>query len=174
MFRKIPAVGLFSLSLLLPLSAQANNFNYNYFEVRTSFSPEVVGAEFSTFLTENSHVVARVDSQFDSDWDAAVGVGFNGPVGQFADVYGQFLVHHINYTERGSNDTDIEAEFNIGGRLWLAEQLELTARLGKLGDSSVFHAGARFHSTQQLSLSAEARNNGIHGPQITMSVRFQY
>ncbi|USD44038.1 hypothetical protein J4N42_18010 [Vibrio sp. SCSIO 43135] len=174
MFRKTSVLGLLGLSALLPLSAQANNFNYNYFEVRTAFDPEIIGAEFSTFLTENSHIVGRIDSELDGDWDAAAGVGFNGPVGQFADVYGQLLVHHINYTDKSASDSDIEAEFNIGGRLWLAEQLELTARLGKLGDRSVFHAGARFHSTQQLSLSLESRNNGIHGPQMALSVRFQY
>ncbi|WP_100753897.1 hypothetical protein [Vibrio salilacus] len=155
-------------------SAQANNFNYNYFEVRTAVGPEMAGVEFSTFFTENSHFVVRADTRFDKDYDLAAGIGFNGPVNQFADVYGQFLIHQVKFTEDTGGESESQAEVNIGGRIWITEQVELTGRIGRNDDSSVVHAGVRFHSTQQLSLSAETRNNGLYGPQITMSVRFQY
>ncbi len=155
-------------------NAQANNFNYNSFEFRTAINPEMTGVEFNTFLTENTHIIARVDSQFDSDYDLAGGIGFNGPVSQFADVYGQLLVHRISYTEESGGESKTQAELNLGARIWLTDQVEATGRIGRNDDNSVFHAGIRFHSTQQLSLSAETRNNGLYGPQIAMSVRFQF
>ncbi|KGY11562.1 hypothetical protein NM22_14525 [Vibrio tubiashii] len=155
-------------------TTHANNFNYNYFEVRTAIGPEMMGAEFSTFFTENTHLIVRADSQFSKDYDLAGGIGFNGPINQFADIYGQLLVHQVKYTEEAGGESETKPELNVGIRLWLAEQIEATARLGRNDDASVFHAGVRFHSTQQLSLSAETRNNGLYGPQMTMSVRFQY
>lgn len=155
-------------------SAQANNFNYNYFEARMAIGPEMTGAEFSTFFTENTHFVVRADTQFDKDYDLAGGIGFNGPINQFADVYGQLLLHRVKYTPEAGGESKNQAEVNIGLRVWLAEQIEATGRIGRNDDSSVFHAGVRFHSTQQLSLAAETRNNGIYGPQMTMSVRFNF
>lgn len=162
---------LTSALALAATSAQANNFSYNYFEVRVGANPSTLGGEFTTLFTENSHLIIRADSQFEGDYDVAGGIGFNGPVTQFADVYGQMLLHQTKYV---AGDSDTQIEMNIGGRLWLTEQVEATMRLGRLDDSSVFHAGLRFHSTQQMSLSAETRNNGLYGPQLTMSVRFQY
>lgn len=154
--------------------ANANNFNYNFMEVRTAVNPEMVGVEGSMFLTENSHLVARIDTQFEDDSDIAAGIGFNGPVNQFADVYGQLLLHYVDFPDGSHRDNDTQVEMNIGVRLWLTDQIEATGRLGRNDDASVVHAGVRFHSTEQLSLSAEMRNNGLYGPQATMSVRFQY
>ncbi|KEY91247.1 hypothetical protein CF67_03028 [Candidatus Photodesmus blepharus] len=129
----------------------------------------MTGLQFSTFLTENSHIVSRVDTCFNSEWDVAVGIGFNGPVDQLVDVYGQFLIHYLNSIGR-----TIQTEINIGGRMWITEKIEVTGRIGRNDDRSVFHSGIRFHSTQQLSISAEVRNNGLYGPQATMSVRFHF
>lgn len=153
--------------------AQANNFNYTYGELKTAIGPESTGIEVSTFLTENSHLVARIDSQFDGDYDLAGGIGFNGPVSQFADVYGQLLIHYVDFPDGSSRENRTQTEMNLGARIWLTDQIEATTRVGRHGDASVFHAGVRFHSTDQLSLSAETRNNGLYGPQVTMSVRFQ-
>ncbi|NVD07878.1 hypothetical protein FCU94_13385 [Vibrio sp. JPW-9-11-11] len=155
-------------------SVQANNFNYNYLEFRTAMGPETFGAEFSTYFTENSHFVFRADSQFDKDYDLAGGIGFNGPINQFADIYGQLLIHRVRFDRESGGGSETRAEINVGGRVWLADQLEVTGRVGRNEDASVFHAGVRFHSTSQLSLSAETRNNGLYGPQITMSARFQF
>ncbi|RJX75471.1 hypothetical protein DZ860_01980 [Vibrio sinensis] len=154
--------------------AFANNFNYNYIEFRTAMDPQISGVEFSTLMTENTHLIARADSRFEKDYDLAAGIGFNGPVNQFIDVFGELLAHHIKYPEIDGGHTETQAEVNIGLRVWLADQLEFTTRGGKNGDRSVFNAGFRFHSTQQLSLSAETRNSGLYGPQIALSVRFQY
>ena len=167
-------MSLVGLASVLSFSAQANNFSYNFFEVRTAVNPESSGVEFSTLLTENTHIIARYDSRFDGDWDAAGGIGFNGPINQFADVFGQLLVHHIKQTDEEGGDSGTQMEFNIGSRIWLSNQLEANVKLGKNDERSVFGAGVRFHSTEQLSLSAETKNNGVYGPQITMSVRLKF
>ncbi len=171
MKRKLIAA-LFAASVLP--SAYANNFNYNYFEVRTAVSPDTTGVELSTYITDNSHVIGRIDSGFNGYYDLAAGVGFNGPVTQFADVYGQFLFHGIRYSDSDGNGTDTKKEMNIGLRLWVTTQIEATALIGTNDDSAVFRAGARFHSTDQLTIAAETRNDGTLGPQLTMSVRFQF
>ncbi|GAB2650763.1 hypothetical protein [Vibrio panuliri] len=161
-------------STLLAPAALANNFNYNFLEFRTAMDPRFSGVEFNAMLLENVHAIARVDSQFEGDADLAGGLGFNGPINQFADVFGQALIHSISYPDSENRDRETVAEFNIGLRMWLTDQFEATTRVGRLDESSVFHAGIRFHSTQQLSLSAETRNSGIYGPQMAMSVRFQF
>lgn len=174
MYKKAYSLGLVGLSCVLSFSAQANNFNYNFFEVRTAISPESSGAEFSTYLTDNTHLVARYDSRFDGDWDAAGGIGFNGPISQFADVYGQVLIHHIRPTDEQGGKSETQLEFNIGSRIWLSSQIEANIKLGKNDEHSVFCAGLLFHSTEQLSLGAETKNNGVYGSQIVMNVRFQF
>lgn len=171
--KKTVLLAALACSMAAP-AALANNFSYNYLEFRTSIDPRFSGTEFSLMMLENVHFVARADSQFDGDADVAAGFGFNGPINQFADVFGQALVHSISYPDSYNKDRETVPEFNIGLRMWLTDQIEATTRMGRLDESSVFHAGVRFHSTSQLSLSAETRNYGIYGPQITMSVRFQY
>ncbi len=174
MLKKAGLVSLIGLACALPNTANANNFSYNFFEVRTAISPESFGGEFSSNLTDNSHFIVRVDSQFDHDWDVAGGIGFNGPINQFIDIYGQLMLHNIKLPKEDGGDSDSIFEVNIGTRMWLTNQLEGHLKLGRVDDSSVFIAGIRFHSTDQLSLSAEARNAGIWGPQIAMGVRFKY
>jgi len=171
---KVLASVLFSSTCFIPFAANANNFSYNYLEVFTSISPDSTGVEFSNQIMDNAHVIARASTRFDQDHDFAGGIGFNGPINQFADVYGQLLMHQIKETDEEGGESNVEGEMNIGIRVWFSDQFEATGRVGRLDDSSVFYAGVRFHSTEQLSLSAETRNNGIYGPQLTMSVRFQF
>jgi hypothetical protein len=137
-------------------------------------SPSTFGGEVTTMFTQNSHIIARIDSEFESDWDAAVGMGFNGPINQFADVTGQMLLHNI---ERNDNN-DIKTEINIGIKAWLMASVEVNARLGQLIDNddtrSIVGVGARFHSTDQLSVGLDMRNNGTYGHQILMSARFGF
>jgi hypothetical protein len=163
---------------LLPVAASANNFNYNMFEVRMGSSPGTFGAEFNTYFTENTHIVARFDSEFSGDWDLAGGIGFNGPMGQFADIYGQMLLHNVKSDSSDTIGDEWKTEINIGSRIWLMENIEVHGRVGQLisndDTASIIGIGARFHSTQQLSIGADIRNNGIYGHQILMSVRFHF
>ncbi|EHA1126705.1 hypothetical protein FG475_16435 [Vibrio navarrensis] len=163
---------------LLPVAASANNFNYNMFEVRMGSSPGTFGAEFNTYFTENTHIVARFDSEFSGDWDLAGGIGFNGPMGQFADIYGQMLLHNVKTDSSDTIGDEWKTEINIGSRIWLMENIEVHGRVGQLisndDTASIIGIGARFHSTQQLSIGADIRNNGIYGHQILMSVRFHF
>ncbi len=95
MLGKALKVATFGLCAVLPLAAHANNFNYNMMEFRMGTSPGTFGGEVTTYFTENTHFIGRADSEFSGDWDIAGGIGFNGPAGQFADIYGQMLVHNI-------------------------------------------------------------------------------
>ncbi|MBW3698077.1 hypothetical protein EK599_20560 [Vibrio sp. T187] len=166
---------LIGLAALFSVSAQANNFNYNALEIRMGSSPSTFGGEFTTYFTENTHFIGRFDSGFSGDWDAAGGIGFNGPAGQFADIYGQMLLHNIKYE---SGDDDFRTEINLGARAWLMEGIEVNIRVGQIMDNdktnSIFGVGGRFHSTEQLSLGVDIRNNGTYGHQVLMSARFGF
>ena len=174
MYQTLSRWALLFCSIFASSSALANNFNYNFFELRTALSPESFGGEFNTYFTENSHLVGRVDSRFEGDWDAAAGIGFNGPLNPFADIYGQMLVHSVRSSRSEGNKNDTLVELNIGTRVWLTENMEGHLRIGRNEDRSVFIAGVRFHSTQQMALTAELRNAGIWSPQIGMGVRFHF
>ena len=56
---------LLGLAALCSFSASANNFNYNTFELRMGTSPSTFGGEVTTMFTQNSHFVARIDSEFE-------------------------------------------------------------------------------------------------------------
>jgi len=169
---------LLGLAALFSFSAQANNFNYNALEIRMGSSPSTFGGEFTTYFTENTHFVGRFDSGFSGDWDLAGGIGFNGPAGQFADIYGQMLLHNIKYESSSKLGDEFKTEINIGARAWLMEGIEVNIRGGQLmdndGTNSIFGVGGRFHSTEQLSLGVDIRNNGVYGQQIIMSARFGF
>nr|QIH44564.1 hypothetical protein G5S32_19645 [Vibrio ziniensis] len=160
---------------LYPQVVRAANFNYNFFEVRSAVSPETLGGEVNTTINENSHFIMRADTRFDQGWDGAVGIGFNGPINQFMDVYGQMMLHFVTYPQEEEED-DIKGmyELNVGSRVWLTNQIEAHVRVGRIDESSVFIGGLRIHSTDQLSLSAEARNAGLWGPQFSMGIRLNY
>ncbi|PMH41395.1 hypothetical protein BCU68_15660 [Vibrio sp. 10N.286.49.B3] len=166
---------LLGILACLPLTSFANNFNYNKVEVRMGTSPGTFGGEVTTYMTENSHLVGRIDSGLSGDWDAAVGIGFNGPINQFGDIFGQMLIHNIN----SDNDKNkFKTEINIGSRFWLMQGIEFHARLGQLiyddKTNSTYGIGLRFHSTEQLSVGSEFINNGTYGTQLLMSARFHY
>ena len=174
MLTRLSSSILLLLVMLTSHAAFANNFNYNFFEFRTALNPESFGGEVNTYFTENSHIIGRVDSRFKGDWDAAVGMGFNGPINPFADIYGQMLVHSTRGSREEGSKNNMMIELNLGTRVWLTETLEGHMRIGRNEDNSVFIAGIRFHSTQKLALTAEVRNAGIWGPQIGMGVRFHF
>lgn len=174
MFNVKPKAVFLAASLLaVPSIASAtNNFSYNYIEARSGLSPLTMGLEGGTQIMDNLHLVGRIDSKLESDWDLAGGIGFNGPLNQFADIYGQMLIHNIS--EKNKSGTDFKPELNVGLRVWLTNQMEATGRIGVLKDKTVFHGGIKFHSTETLVLSADIRNNGVYGVQPTLGVRFQF
>ncbi|MDR9829779.1 hypothetical protein RCJ22_29775 [Vibrio sp. FNV 38] len=174
MFNLKPNAVMLAVSLFAASSAvsAANNFSYDYIEARSGLSPLTMGLEGSKHLMDNLHFVGRIDSKLDGDWDLAGGLGFNGPINQYTDIFGQMLVHNIREEDSGS--TDFKPEVNVGLRVWLTNQLEATGRIGVLKDKTVFHGGIKFHSTETLVLSADIRNNGVYGVQPTLGVRFQF
>ncbi len=174
MFKKAGLLSLISVACALPGTAMANNFNYDYFEFRTAISPESYGLELNSSFSDNAHFIVRADTRFKDDWDVAGGFGFNGPVNQFMDIYGQIMLHYMRESPEEGGESDAEYELNLGTRVWLTNQVEGHVKIGRLGEHSVFVGGFRFHSTEHLSLSAEARSSGSWGPQVAMGVRFKY
>ncbi len=178
MLGKALKVTAFGLCAILPLSSYANHFNYNATEFRMGTSPGTFGTEFTSYFTENSHFVVRADSEFGGDWDIATGFGFNGPAGPLADIYGQMLVHNVKESSDDVVGEKWRTEVNIGTRIWFMKDVEIHARLGKLMEDddsrTVYNLGARFHSTQQLSVGADFKNNGVYKQQLVMSVRFGF
>ncbi|ASI92544.1 MULTISPECIES: hypothetical protein [Vibrio] len=178
MLGKASRTALLTLAVAAPSLVYANNFNYNAFQIRLGADPGTMGAEFTTYFTENTHFIVRGDSRFDGDWDVAGGIGFNGPAGQFADVYGQLLVHNIKQKNHDTWDTDFASEFNIGSRIWFLQNVEGDARIGMLNGNDdtkfIWKVGARFHSTDALSIGAALFDNGTYGNQVEMSVAFNF
>ena len=172
------SIVVLGLASLFSANLYANNFNYNVVDFRIGGSPTTLGGEFSMQYTDNSHFVAKVDSQFEGDWDVAAGVGFNGPAGQFMDIRGQMLFHNVKASGDDIVGDEFMTEFNVGTRVWLYDNVEMHAKYGQLVEDndahSVFDIGGRFHSTQQLVLGVSLRNNGVHGTQLLMTSRFQY
>ncbi|MCJ2377172.1 hypothetical protein LNL84_10060 [Vibrio sp. ZSDZ34] len=178
MLGKATRRALLCIAVIAPVVVQANNFNYNSFQVRLGADPGTTGAEFSTYFTQNTHFIVKADSRFEGDWDIAGGLGFNGPINQFADTYGQLLIHNVKYKGDEGLDTSFLSEFNIGTRVWLMQQVEVVGQIGMLNGNDktrfIWDIGARFHSTDQLSLGVDVKDGGIYGTQAVMSVRFGF
>ena len=178
MLRKARSAAFLSALIFSTGSAYANNFNYNSYHFAVGGGPTTFGAGMTMRFMENAHFVAEADSKFEGDYDIAAGVGFNGPLGQFADMTGQMLIHNIKEDSEKVLGEDVLPEVNLGGRIWFMDGIELHGKLGKLldGDDShtVWEIGGRFHSTQQLVLGASLMNGGVYGNQFVMRASFQY
>lgn len=165
-------------SLLSPLTAMANNFPYSFFEARVGTSPGTFGAQINQQFTENSHLVGQIESKFEGDWDISGGIGFNGPINAFADIYGQLLLHNVKDKSSDKFGDGMLTEGNIGIRIWLTQQMEVGAKYGQLFNSDISKdiggGHFRFHSTDQLSVGAEVKFGGVYGGQMMMTARFTF
>ncbi len=163
---------------LSPMTTFANNFNYSSVEFRVGASPASYGVEGNLTFTENTHFIGRLDSQFQGDYDIAVGVGFNGPATGFADIFGQMLLHNIKSSDDKFIGNQFIPELNIGARIWFLDNIETNVKIGQLVYSETteftYSFGGRFHSTDQLSIGANIADNGIYGSQLIMGARFMF
>ncbi|MBE4581596.1 hypothetical protein [Vibrio navarrensis] len=153
-----------------------SNFSYDYFEARIGASPMTFGAGFSKSVHPNAHLLARVDSEFEGDFDAAAGFGFHSPVNNWADLTGAMLLRVVE--PQGASSADMGMELNLGVRQWLGPQLEVGGKVGYVSidddDSWIGSAYARFHSTELFSLGLEARINDFYDDQLMFSARFKF
>ncbi|QXO19006.1 MULTISPECIES: hypothetical protein [Vibrio] len=156
--------------------AVMSNFSYDYVEARIGASPVTYGAAISTSIHPNAHIIGRVDSEFEDDYDAAAGFGFHAPINNWADFTGEMLFRIHDDESRSSADTGME--LNLGVRQWLGPQLEVGGKAGYVSiddnDDWIGSVYGRFHSTELFSIGAEARFNDAYGDQLMFTARFKY
>ncbi|AQM19788.1 hypothetical protein LL266_00055 [Vibrio anguillarum] len=153
-----------------------SNFSYDYIEARIGASPVTFGAAMSKSIHPNAHVIGRIDSEFEGDFDAAAGFGFHAPINNWADFTGEMLLRVVDTRDNKSADTGME--LNLGVRQWLGPQLEVGGKGGFVSiddnDDWIASVYARFHSTELFSLGAEARINDAYGDQLMFTTRFKF
>ncbi|HFQ5084340.1 TPA: hypothetical protein ACGUVT_001872 [Vibrio vulnificus] len=158
------------------LPATMSNFSYDYIEARIGASPMTFGAAYSKSVHPNAHIIARIDSEFESDFDAAAGFGFHSPINNWADLTGAMLMRVVEPAKASS--ADIGMELNLGVRQWLGPQLEVGGKVGYVSidndDDWIGSVYARFHSTELFSLGVEARINDFYDDQLMFTTRFKF
>ncbi|ALM71142.1 TPA: hypothetical protein RQK43_002035 [Vibrio vulnificus] len=156
--------------------ATMSNFSYDYIEARIGASPMTFGAAYSKSVHPNAHIIARIDSEFESDFDAAAGFGFHSPINNWADLTGAMLMRVVEPAKASS--ADIGMELNLGIRQWLGPQLEVGGKVGYVSidndDDWIGSVYARFHSTELFSLGVEARINDFYDDQLMFTTRFKF
>ncbi|MGO1298284.1 MAG: hypothetical protein ACTMIA_13405 [Vibrio sp.] len=157
-------------------SASMSNFNYDYVDARIGVSPVTYGAKLSHSIHPNAHFIARIDSEFNGDFDSATGLGFHAPINNWADLTGAMLWRVVDKKHQNSPDSGME--LNVGVRQWLGPQLEVGGNVGYVtiddNDDWTGDVYARFHSTELFSLGVAARINGAYDDQLIFSARFKY
>ncbi|PSW17278.1 hypothetical protein C9I98_19960 [Photobacterium sanctipauli] len=156
-----------------------SNFSYDYAEARIGISPLTYGAGFSKSIHPNAHIVGSIDTEFDSDWDAALGVGFHAPINNWADVTGELKARNTKNKGRfDSSAGKMGMEVNLGIRQWLGPQLEVGGSIGHLNiddyEKTIGNIYARFHATELFSIGATGRFNEVYGDQVMLTTRFKF
>ncbi|MGF1763026.1 hypothetical protein [Aliivibrio kagoshimensis] len=154
-----------------------SNFSYDYAEARIGANPITLGGGFSKSIHPNAHLVATVDSEFESDYDLSGGVGFHAPINNWADITGEMLVRLVD-DNKHYNNGELGLEINLGVRQWLGPQLEVGGKIGHVSidsrESTIGSVYARFHSTELFSMGVEGRFNGIYDDHVLISTRFKF
>ncbi|MGF1698835.1 hypothetical protein L4D09_00760 [Photobacterium makurazakiensis] len=156
-----------------------SNFSYDYAEARIGISPLTYGAGFSKSIHPNAHIVGSIDTEFDSDWDAALGVGFHAPINNWADVTGELKARNAKNKGRfDSSAGKMGMEVNLGIRQWLGPQLEVGGNIGHLNiddyEKVIGNIYARFHATELFSIGVTGRFNEIYSDQVMLTTRFKF
>ena len=181
MRKTLLATGLILASIPAAHADQStmSNFSYDYAEARIGISPLTYGAGFSKSIHPNAHIIASIDTEFDSDWDAALGVGFHAPVNNWADITGELKARNVK--DRGCFDSSagkLGMEVNLGIRQWLGPQFEVGGQIGHLNiddhEKTIGNVYGRFHATELFSIGVAGRFNDIYGDQMMITTRFKF
>jgi len=155
-------------------AAVMSNFNYDYAEARIGIDPVTFGGAYSTSIHPNAHAVVRIDSEFESDYNLAAGLGFHAPINNWADLTGEMLLRAL---EKKRTSSDLGMEINLGLRQWVGPQLEVGGKIGYVDindDNDVIGSVyARFHSTELFSIGIEGKINDFYGDQLMFTTRFK-
>ncbi|CAH0533380.1 hypothetical protein VST7929_01246 [Vibrio stylophorae] len=172
------ALALCAASSLLSLPSHAeSNFNYNYLGFRVGSEHGSLGVNISQAFHPNAYFFAEGDFDFEEYTNVNAGVGFNAPIGMWTDFYGRLSWRYSDWKE-GSRDLDDNgAEFKVGVRQWITQQLEVGGFVGIFsGDSNdgIFGGHVNFHATELISLGASYHVNEPAGDTFWFDVRFNF
>ena len=158
--------------------AVMSNFSYDYIEARTGTGPVTFGTAVSKSIHSNAHLIGRIDSEFEGDYDAAAGFGFHAPINNWADFTGEMLFRVVNFDGKEGKGSDTGTELNLGVRQWISSQLEVGGKAGYVSidndDDWIESAHARFHATELFSIGGEIRINDFYGDQLMFMTRFKF
>lgn len=170
---------LLSALFLFSGLSSANNFNYSNVEIGFMTNPSSLAVISSTEFTQHSHFIFSASSQFKGDWIGSLGAGFQAPLSAFSDIYGDAKIYSIKIPNSDKHDLgEVAYGINLGVRTWIYPKIEANLLVGQLAfDSddtrSVVELGARFHSTDAISIGVTFLANGIYKGQYFMNVRFE-
>lgn len=178
-FRKLALVMGTCCSVFATSSIAQSNFSYDFVEARIGVAPTTYGASLVYSVHPNAHVLAEIDSEFESDFDSTLAIGFHAPVNDWADVHGHIGMHATKQPGRFNGDTELGVELLLGVRQWVSPQVELDAEIGHVSlddDDQVFgNVAARFHATEMFSIGGEMRiNNAAYDNQFMFTTRYKF
>ncbi|MGF1723539.1 hypothetical protein [Photobacterium nomapromontoriensis] len=155
----------------------ANNFTYNYVEVRLPINPNGIGAAASLQLHPNAHAIFDAESNFNNDWQVKAGVGFHAPINIRSDITGDFKVVSVKNDKFDTTLGRLGTELNLGISMWLLPRVQTGTVLGVMHldkDITKFNLYARFHATDTFSIGAEWRIKDIEDQSVMISARYPF
>lgn len=164
-------------ALVFSSLAFANNFSYNYVEVRLPTNPGGVGAAANWQLHPNAHAIIEAESDFDSDWQVKTGIGFHAPLNYRSDISGELKVISVKNEKFDRSLGRLGTELNLGLSAWVLPQVETGAVFGVMHldkDITKFNLYARFHASDTFSLGAEWRIKNIEDHSVMISARYPF
>ena len=162
------------LVLAFSLSANADDFDYNYLQLDygnleyddINVDGDGVGLSGSFAINPDWHVFAGYQSaglDFGIDVDTFdAGIGYNTEMSPTVDAYARFSYEYIDVDARGGGgDDDSGLGFGIGMRFAASDVLEVDAAIdyvdfgGDLGDDTAFSLGALYSFSDAFALGLE-------------------
>jgi hypothetical protein len=118
---------------------------------------------------------SNLGDDFDFD-EFEIGAGYVHPVSDKLDLVGTFSLLRQEIDAGSADDDEIGFEITGGGRMWIAEQLELNGRLAYrdvLDDDFGIVIGGRYHANDRLSFGADTEFGGDLA-EIRLGARWQF
>lgn len=164
------------LCLFSHQAISAANFTTDFVELGMQAKPMGLSVDGGRDINDSLAILGGLSTntaEDESNFDAYIGPQVYGPITQGIDLNTQLLLH-FNKNSYAAGETKAYVEFNAGIRAWITQRVEAHVLAGSNGEHSIFTFGARFHATDKAVFSVASKNNGLYGPQLQLSVRYQF